>query len=324
MYNPAPPLTIIAITSILATWILGYLAIRAGWRLNLVGRDMHKPWESYASSLGGLALVAVPVIPFIVVQNTYTLGFMLVSFIGLAVGLLDDFKTLPARRKVLLSTLPALPVVLLGIYDPRPEVLFLGSVRLTIIYPLIVIAAFAVALNSSNMIDTHNGLLAGVYLVVFTTLTPLLIARSIDTYSYTLIHIATLGGVLGFLIHNMYPAKLFVGNSGAFMIGSWIAFLTFLSRSEFLIILSMLPLVVNGYTIVLSIGGLKERREIRERPVIVSNGVIEANKNRKAPITLVHIATLNNRLREPELVASIWIMLYISAVVASLIWLLAG
>jgi hypothetical protein len=81
-------------------------------------------------------------------------------------------------------------------------------------------------------------------------------------------------------------------------------------------------MVTNGFSILVSIKGLRERREIKKRPVKVVNGFIIANKDNEAPITLVHMASLRKPLRETDLVISIYILYLVSITLGLIIWFL--
>lgn len=315
----------IAAATYFLTLVLTLLVLKIGLRYRIVGKDVHKSWDSYAVRIGGLSLITAPIIAFLIKPSAATSTLLLVSIVSMVIGLADDLRTLPAIRKVILSIIPGLFHLILGLYEPRLFIPFLGDIGARILYIFLIPAAYAVALNAANMMDTHNGLLAGSVLVSFAVLSPIMILRSLDRDAALLIILVIEASIAGLLLLNTYPARVFIGNSGSFIIGSWIAFLGIYCRSEFLIIMALFPMIINGFSIITSIGGLKEKSLIRVRPVTVERGIIKANNSPRAPITMAHIAaSTRSGVREVELVISSWILFYIASTVAVILFSLAS
>jgi UDP-N-acetylglucosamine--dolichyl-phosphate N-acetylglucosaminephosphotransferase len=316
---------LVTVVVYLATLALTILILRIGIRLGIVGKDVHKSWNSYAVRIGGLSLIIAPLIALIIKPSIVTLTLLLVSILAMVIGLIDDLRTLPAVRKVLLSITPGVIHMILGLYEPRLFIPFLGDIGARILYIFLIPLAYAVALNAANMMDTHNGLLAGSILVSLAVLSPLLILRSPDHEVMLFILSAIEASIAAFLILNIYPARVFVGNAGSFIIGSWIAFIGIYGRSEFLVVMALFPMIINGFSIITSIGGLKEKSLIKTRPVSVENGVIRANPDPKAPITIAHIAASSRSgVREVELVIGVWILFYIASTIAVALFSIAS
>ncbi|MEL9929312.1 MAG: hypothetical protein QXJ51_01365 [Sulfolobales archaeon] len=305
--------------SFILTTITLIIIMRLSFARGIVGKDVHKPWNSYASEIGGVSLIIGSLIPFLFHPSERTLAFFISSLIALGIGLYDDLRVLSGRVKPILAIMPSLPVIILGLYKPTPFIPFIGEARLFLLYPIIVAIGYSIALNAINMSDTHNGLIAGISLIALSVLAPYLIEKNpFDA----VIFISLIASLSAFLIYNAYPAKSFVGNSGSFIIGSWFASIAFISSVEFLIVLSLLPLVINGFTILVSIRGFKERREIKKRPVSVVQGFIYGNRDPDAPVTLANIASIKRPIREADYVISMYILILISSLAGLLIWIL--
>lgn len=71
--------------------------------------------------------------------------------------------------------------------------------------------------NAVNLIDGLDGLAAGIALI--TTLTAAVIAFTLDNLGVTATCVALAGSLIGFLIHNFNPAKIFLGDSGSMFLG---------------------------------------------------------------------------------------------------------
>jgi len=258
--------------------------------------------------------------------STVIMAIMIAISIAFILGFIDDIHSLSPKIKVLISALAGLPIVISKAYDPNPFVPIVGQLRITLIYPLLVLAAYAVLINASNMFDTHNGLLPSVTLIIISSTIPLqlyLVSKGIAPMESIVFSLITLGALIGYLPFNMYPAKVFNGNSGSHFIGAILASLTIISRLEVVMIISIMPLVINGFNLIMSIRGLRRKEQI-ERPVILMNDYsIKASPNPKSPITLVQLLTLRKSLYEPEIVLAISILVYVFCILASIIFLYA-
>ena len=118
--------------------------------------------------------------------------------------------------------------------------------------------------------------------------------------------------------YNWYPARTFNGDTGSLYIGAALGVLAIASRTEVVLVTAMMPYIVNGFHSLLSIGGLLERREIKIRPVILdeNNETIIANKDSRAPMTMVNLLTLKTPLREKEILVAYILLTLISSILA--------
>ena len=104
---------------------------------------------------------------------------------------------------------------------------------------------FIVALmNCMNFIDGLDGLASGIATIFFVTISIIIsyigIYNGLDA-SLTLIMI---GATLGFLVHNFYPAKIFLGNSGSMFLGYMIAVISLLGFKNVTITSFLVPVLV--------------------------------------------------------------------------------
>lgn len=310
--------TIILILSTTATYqLLIKKTINYQLRKGYVGIDIHKPHKPKVPNTSGFTLLPTLIVALLISvamyvitgNNDYVMFFiyLIPPLVNGLIGLLDDLIVLDAKSKTFLPTLAAIPVILFNSYIPRPYVPILGSLRLTVLYPLAILVAYSVGSNGLNMIDTHNGLVPSITLVITVFSIPLIILNILRgevciSSMYLALFIIVLA--LNQLMYNKYPAKIFNGDSGSFLFGSLLISLAILSRIEFYMVTALMPLIINGFQILTSMGGLRERREIKIRPTIIEGHYIKGNENLKAPITLVQLITLKNPLTEPELIVT--------------------
>jgi UDP-N-acetylglucosamine--dolichyl-phosphate N-acetylglucosaminephosphotransferase len=204
-----------------------------------------------------------------------------------AIGLLEDFRELNPVLKPGLLALAGIPIVAAGIYTPNPHIPFVGPARLTIVYPLLVLAGFAVLCNAVNSIDVLNGSMA------YSSIPPLL---ALATVAYIEGRLQVLGVALVlaaslavFLTQNKYPAKVFAGNVGSLFVGAAITYVAIVGRMEVVAIVAMMPQIMNEFHIIYSLRGLKSAKTASVRPVIVEGGVLRANLEKEAPLTLLRM-----------------------------------
>lgn len=295
-------------------------------RLGLLCPDVHKPSRPLVPCIGGFApaaglLVGLAALGGSEPQSPLSLAAWALAaslLLALIVGLLDDFVNLRALHKIVLGVLPAIPFILSGAYVPRPWVPFLGHVRLTILYPLLVAAAFTVYQNGANMLDTHNGVLPVFTLAVHTGALALKLLEGAQDLGELHLALLLVVVVATYSTFNVYPAKVFNGNAGAFLLGASIAAASVVLRLEFYYLLASTPMFVNGLYYISSVKGFVQKEDV-ERPVEVdSEGCMRPSRSPRAPVTLVRLAlTLSGgELDERGLVVALYVTFFASSAMA--------
>jgi UDP-GlcNAc:undecaprenyl-phosphate/decaprenyl-phosphate GlcNAc-1-phosphate transferase len=228
---------LVALCAAVVTFALSILLWRVGMRYRLYPkireRDVHtRP----TPRLGGIAmfigvLVALGVasqIPFFHIVFAFpnqVLAVVLAAALIVTVGVLDDFFDLDWSTKLIAQVLAAGLLPLVGglqIVSLPIGGLTVGSTWLSLALTIVGVVA---VMNAINFIDGLDGLVAGVCLIANGTfyLYSYLLIREINRANYfnlaSLISAIVFGACLGFLPLNWHPAKLFMGDSGALLIG---------------------------------------------------------------------------------------------------------
>ena len=220
-------------------------------------------------TMGGLLIIASAVLPFLALSQ-YTAEGLTVLFIVLGcalIGFTDDYLKirrrhslgLPGRWKMVgLAVVTVVAALMLNesasftteVYVPVAG----WTLDLSAGYYALLFLLIAGTVNGANLTDGIDGLAAGVVVIIL--LTFLAIAgiawlRSGDpgARSDTLLDIATLaaaliGGTIGFLWYNAFPAEVIMGDTGSFALGGAIAGFAIVTGTEIL-----LPLIAGIFVI---------------------------------------------------------------------------
>ncbi len=185
---------------------LGGLAVLTAAFVVFAGISFLKPPRIHMLSSDLLAGIAGGLIPI-----------FLVSFI-------DDLRSVRALTKLLVHFLGAGIAVSLGVGLPGTIALFGAEIRLGWLAIPISLIWIACITNAFNIIDGLDGLSAGLALISATSLAALSLVMG--HYATACASLILAGSLIGFLPYNIYPAKIFLGDTGATAIGFVLACLT--------------------------------------------------------------------------------------------------
>jgi UDP-GlcNAc:undecaprenyl-phosphate GlcNAc-1-phosphate transferase len=172
--------------------------------------------------LGGLALffgIFVPALAFLNLSRE-TRGLLLGAAVATTVGAIDDFRGLAWWQKFAGQIAAASIPVGFGIWVHRFTFPIVGIHVLPkwVGMPLSVIWIVAI-MNMVNFLDGLDGLAAGVSAISAFTFTLIALSLLRPEINAAILSAIVLGAALGFLRHNFYPARIFMGDSGALLLG---------------------------------------------------------------------------------------------------------
>lgn len=146
-------------------------------------------------------------------------------------GFIDDIRPLGARTKLMAQIIIAMLAHHAGL---RIEIITIPLIEVT--FPLgflsifITVGWFVALMNLINLIDGLDGLAGGIGLMLMGLLAYL--AHTGDIFFFLVLSIGMCGAILGFLFHNFPPAKVYMGDSGAYLIGYVIAAISLLNSEK--------------------------------------------------------------------------------------------
>jgi len=190
--------------------LLGVVDVPGGRRVN----------RSPVPRLGGLALflgIFVPALAFLHFGRE-TRGLVLGAAVAVTVGAIDDFRGLRWFEKLGGQVLAAAIPVYFGVWVDRFTFPIVGIQSLPAWVGMPITELWIVAImNMVNFLDGLDGLAAGVAAIAGATFA--VIALSLDKPDAAILSAIVFGASLGFLRHNFYPARIFMGDSGALLLG---------------------------------------------------------------------------------------------------------
>ena len=311
----------ISIVTFIATFAATPIVAKAMKARGITGIDVHKLTKNQVPEMCGLAIIiglvvgvlaCVVAFPSAIRTMTAFIGTVLIAG---AIGVIDDIRPLGARSKPVLTALASIPIIALGVYVPFPEIPLVGMVRLTIVYPLLIPIAIAVTSNSINMMDVLNGAMPGTVAIIAITATGILLfSGKAQAGSLAAILFAAM---LAFYYFNRFPSKVFSGDTGSLSVGAALGALAILGRLEAVILVALIPHIMNSFYGLASVRGLRERREILQRPTrLLDNGLLEASNEKGAPVTLTRLILASGPLGEKQIVRSMTILTAVSSMLA--------
>lgn len=329
MLDPRSTAAVLAVS--LVAFGVSYLTIPplSSWlkRRGVAGTDIHKLDKPRIPEMCGLAVIAGVTVAGLLSSALFAghsrevAAFLGTVLIAGAIGVIDDLRPLSPKLKPILTAVAAAPILLLATYNPHPVFPLIGTLRLTILYPFLILFAIAVPANAVNMLDVFNGSMSGTLAIVSLAL-GLVLALS-GNATATSLALALFGSLLGFYLFNRYPARVFGGDAGSLAAGAAIGALSVIGSIEAVTIAALAPYIMNAFYGLASIGRLYERREIKSRPVrLRSDGMLEATTDRNAPVTLTRLILAEGPMREQQIVRTMLLLTALSSTLAVLAFFL--
>lgn len=232
-------------------------------------------------TMGGIIMIIAIIIAvtgsyiFLAIKGNQDLGKKLLPLLILAIGFgmigfIDDFKKLvlknteglkPSYKMLGLLIIAVVYVLFLvqglkiGTETYIPIFKMYINIPVFIYIPLAIIVILATT-NAVNLTDGIDGLSSSVSAIIITCLTVIGISNQI--YEVSIFGSIVIGSVLGFLIFNLHPAKVFMGDTGSLMLGGVISGLAlYLKMPLLLLVIAIIP-VLETLSVILQVAYFKK------------------------------------------------------------------
>lgn len=223
-----------AIVSYASTWGARFVGNRLELFLPIRSRDMH---STPVSRLGGVGMFAGCLAGLIVASQSFFVkdifrnndapwGVLAGAIVIVFVGLADDLLDLRWWVKLIGQSAAALVVAIWGVrMTVIPFISEPIEVESEVVHIVLTAGLIVTTMNAFNFIDGLDGLAAGVAIIGGAAffLTAYWVHRNNpqadNSDLATLLTVVLVGSCIGFLPHNWFPSKIFMGDSGAMLIG---------------------------------------------------------------------------------------------------------
>ena len=267
-------LAVVAGTTYASLFAIRRLSLRLG---AVVRPDERRVHERPTPTLGGVSMLLGVLVGMAVAWamgsfdavfegSTEPLGLVLAAVLIAGVGIIDDLRDVSAPAKLAGMVVAASVLVISGISILVFRVPFAGVFVLSTDWSYLLSVLWVVGMaNAINLIDGLDGLAGGIVAIAAGTF--FLYAHQLGGEGLLavgnigpLIAIVVLGACIGFLPHNIHPAKIFMGDGGALLLGLLMAASTmvvggrtdrsFSGSSFFFFAPLFIPLVILGVPVI--------------------------------------------------------------------------
>jgi phospho-N-acetylmuramoyl-pentapeptide-transferase len=235
-------------------------------------------------TMGGTIFMAVLVLTAIPVSNIFDqdghlsdLFFLLFATLGYGIlGFMDDYIKvvmkrnlgLTAQQKLLGQLFIGLVLfwvlmevrVVRGLYESISTISIPGTgihLELNWMYlPLLVLIMIATS-NAVNLTDGLDGLVAGTAAIAYGAYAIIGLVQS--NYMVVIFSASMVGALLGFLVFNAHPAKVFMGDTGSLALGGGLAALAVITKTELLLFVIGIVFVIETLSVMIQVGSFKLR-----------------------------------------------------------------
>lgn len=255
--------------------ILGLLLIPAlkklkvGQRISVFVGESHRKKEG-TPTMGGLIFILPTLFTtlFLLATNrisyTSNLGIVLIAFIGYAIiGFLDDYLSIKKKdnegltefQKLFGQILIALIFFYMYMKNGGQTALVVSTLGIDIemgwLYGLFILFLLVGASNAVNLTDGLDGLAGGLSAIAFIAFS--LISMIVGFEDLGIFTFVLVGSVLGFLVYNTNPAKVFMGDTGSMALGAVMAAIAILTHRELTLVVVASVFVIETLSVILQV-----------------------------------------------------------------------
>lgn len=261
------------ISVILSPFLIPFLRrLKFGQSIRTEGPKSHQK-KSGTPTMGGIVIILSIIVTTLIMTGKFatpTMDSLLLILVTLGfglVGFLDDFIKVVLKRNLGLTSKQKLlgQIIISVIFFlvlKQTEFSTEIAIPLTDIsfdlgwgYLLFIIFWMVGFSNAINLTDGLDGLVSGTAAIAFGALGVL--AWNVSELEISVFAVAVVGAVLGFLVFNAHPAKVFMGDTGSLALGGAIAAVSILLKMEFILLIIGGVFVIETLSVILQVISFK-------------------------------------------------------------------
>lgn len=246
--------------------------LKFGQSIREEGPKSHQK-KSGTPTMGGVMIILSIIATTIVMTMKFSevsMNMILLLFVTVGYGLLgflDDYIKVVMKRNLGLTSKQKLigqiviALVFYAVYhfQGSPTDIRIPGTELSFdfgwIYPVLVIFMLVGGSNAVNLTDGLDGLLSGTAAIAFGAFA--ILAWNQSQYDVAIFAVAVVGAVLGFLVFNAHPAKVFMGDTGSLALGGAIVTIAILTKLEILLVIIGGVFVIETLSVILQVISFK-------------------------------------------------------------------
>ncbi|TMM18367.1 MAG: phospho-N-acetylmuramoyl-pentapeptide-transferase [Actinobacteria bacterium] len=225
-------------------------------------------------TMGGLILFLAVSVPFLILTDYdwRSVGVFGAAIACAVLGFADDYTKLVRRRslglrartKLLVTIAISLALWFIAEHQahlaPTLRLRFVDyEVDLGVLYPLLIYFVVAGTTSAVNLTDGLDGLAAGCAAIVL--LAYIAITFITGEYDLAMLAACLVGGCIGFLWFNAFPATIFMGDTGSLGLGGAVAGLAVMTKTELLLVLLGGIFVIEALSVALQVISFQATRK---------------------------------------------------------------
>ena len=310
------------LSCILAIFLIPILKKKANQTLSIYLKQSHRQKEK-TPTMGGI-IFTIPTIVIMLllclfnkIEMNYSLLIVMISFFGyFLIGLIDDVlivvkhnnKGLSEGAKLLFQLIIAIIFFYLFMLAGNEPLLWIHSLNFKLnigwFYGLFILLVLLASSNAVNLTDGLDGLAGGLSFIAILTFGIICYNTAwLEGYEELgLMCFALLGSLMSFLVFNLNPARIFMGDTGSLALGAFLGSIAILTRHELLLVLIGIVFVVETMT------------------CVIQRVYYKFTHKRIFPMTPIHHTFEKNGWSEVSIVRMFWLI----GILASMIALMYG
>ena len=260
-------------TGFLISAVLGLILVpclkklRVGQKISIFVGETHRKKEG-TPTMGGLIFIIPTVVVTLAliltgkIPYTSNLGIVLLVFLGYAcIGFIDDFLSirkgdnegLTTYQKLFMQVLIAIGFFYIYMRSGGQTSWVVGTLHIDIemgwLYGLFILFVLVGASNAVNLTDGLDGLAGGLSAIAFIAFS--LISLMVGFEDIGIFSLILTGSLLGFLIYNTYPAKIFMGDTGSLALGGVMGAIAILTHRELTLLVVASVFVIETLSVII-------------------------------------------------------------------------
>lgn len=259
----------------LTSVVLGLIMIpllkkmNVGQRISVFVGNSHKKKEGTPTMGGLIFIIATFITTFILlvtnkIEFTNNLRIILLVFFGYAfIGFLDDYLSLKhhdnegltAFQKLFLQLIIAVGFFYMYISNGGQTALIVSTLGIHIemgwLYGIFLLFVLVGSSNAVNLTDGLDGLAGGLSAIAFIAFS--LISLVVGYEEIGIFTFVLTGAVMGFLIYNTYPAKVFMGDTGSLALGAVMGAVAIITHREVTLLVVASVFVIETLSVILQV-----------------------------------------------------------------------